>query len=368
MSSFLLLSVGLIVALPLALAALALIGSIAIERLYPPAGTLARVDGIDLHHVFWPGEGNGAQRPTALFIHGATGNLHDQMAAMAPFRGRFPMIFVDRPGHGYSGRGHGHDRPDGQARAIAALIAQLAPGGVIAIGHSFGGAVALNLAMNHPDRVRGLVLLSPATHPWPGGETSWYYRLAARPLIGRLFAWTLAMPGGLLRRDGGVACVFAPNPPPDGYARRAAIELAFRPRHFRANAIDVEGLFDHVAATQDRYSSVACPTVILTGDSDTVVYEHVHSVGCARDLPKASLFVIRNCGHKSDYVAPRVVVAAIARLGDRPIEGIGSVEEEVAQVEAAIAGDRYGQDCVLAKPGDAGDLLAAAETRRMPVI
>ncbi len=358
--------IGLALGIPVLLALFSFLATLFIEWRYPRVGEIAPVDGIDLHYVVWPGEGAGADIPPALFIHGATGNLHDQMSAMAPFRGQLPMIFIDRPGHGYSGRGHGHDRPDGQARAIAALIATIAPEGVTAVGHSFGGAVALNLAMNHPDRVRGLVMLSPATHPWPGGATSWYYRLAARPVVGRFFAWTLTMPGGFLRRDSGIACVFAPNRPPKGYASAAAIELAFRPRHFRANAIDVEGLFDHVTATQDRYSSVTCAAVILTGDRDTVVYEHVHSVGCARDLPNAALFVIRNCGHKSDHVAPRAVLAAVTRVSGYPIKGIASVESEIAGVEAAIAADRHGPDCVLEKPGDAGDLLAAAETARLP--
>ncbi|MCP1200157.1 alpha/beta fold hydrolase [Notoacmeibacter sp. MSK16QG-6] len=364
MGFFLLILTGFVVGLPLLLAATSLAGSMMIERMHPPAGTVETLDGIDLHYVFWPGEGDGADRATALFIHGATGNLLDQMSAMESFRGHFPMIFIDRPGHGYSGRGHGHDRPDGQARAIAALIARISPNGVIVVGHSFGGAVALNLAMYHPERVQGLVLLSPATHPWPGAATSWYYRLAARPLLGRLFAWTLAMPGGLLRLRGGIACVFAPNRPPKNYAKKAATVLAFRPRHFRANAIDVEGLFDHVTATRDRYPSVGCPTVILTGDSDTVVYEHIHSVGCAHDLPNATLSVIRNCGHKTDYVATHAVVAAIAHVSGQSVKGVGPLGREVARIEAAIAGDRHGAECVLEKPGDAGDLLAAAEAAR----
>ena len=41
----------------------------------------------------------------------------------------------------------------------------------------------------------GLVLLAPATHPWPGGVT-WYYDLAARPVVGPLFSWTVALPVG----------------------------------------------------------------------------------------------------------------------------------------------------------------------------
>ncbi|RLQ88717.1 alpha/beta fold hydrolase [Notoacmeibacter ruber] len=358
----------LVVGLPLLLAAISWLAARLIEHRYPPNGVFASVDGIDLHYVFWPGEGEGAEQQPVLFIHGASGNLRDQMGAMEPFRGRMPMIFVDRPGHGYSGRTRNHQRPNGQARAIAALIAKIAPGGVVLVGHSFGGAVALNLAMNHPECVTGLVLLSPASHPWPGAQTSWYYRLAARPLLGRLFVWTLAVPGGFARLRGGIECVFAPNAVADVYASRAAIALAFRPCHFRANAIDVEGLYEHVTDTCGRYPSIRCPTVIITGDSDTVVYEHVHSLGCARDLPNTELFVIDNCGHKTDYVAPRVTLAAIAQVAGTALPGVEAIADEAESVETAIASDRFGEQCRLEKPEDAGDILsAAAAAKHYPV-
>ncbi len=90
--------------------------------------------------------------------------------------GRADMLFLDRPGHGFSERGGPqNDYPDGQADAIAALMKKRGIKKAIIVSHSFGGAVAATFALNHADMVAGLVFLSPATHPWPGG-IEWYYK------------------------------------------------------------------------------------------------------------------------------------------------------------------------------------------------
>jgi pimeloyl-ACP methyl ester carboxylesterase len=91
--------------------------------------------------------------------------------------GRAEMLFIDRPGHGWSERGgNGKPDPDGQATAIAR--AMQAKGHFTGHRHrpSFGGAIAASFALDHPDMTAGLVFLAPATHPWPGG-ISWYYDL-----------------------------------------------------------------------------------------------------------------------------------------------------------------------------------------------
>src|SRR5205085_10534491 len=39
----------------------------------------------------------------------------------------------------------------------------------IIVGYSWSGALATALALAYPERVAGLVLIAPVTHPWPGG-------------------------------------------------------------------------------------------------------------------------------------------------------------------------------------------------------
>lgn len=318
-----------------------------IERRHPPAGAHASVNGTRLHYIHVPRPA-APDLPPIVFIHGASANLKDQMMPLRPvFEGRAELLFVDRPGHGWSERGgEGNDTPTGQAATIAALMERLGLSRAIVVGHSFGGAVATALALDHPDRVGGLVLLSAATHPWPGGETSWYYSLAARPLIGRLFAGTLANPGGNLRIGAASECVFAPNPAPADYVRQASIPLVLRPRTFRANAIDVEGLFRHVSAAALRYPEISVPTVVVTGDSDTVVYEEIHSLGLARDIADAELVWVRNLGHKPDWIAPDLVAAAVEKAAGLDVD----LTAVARRVEARIAADAAGARCREDKP------------------
>ena len=77
----------------------------------------------------------------------------------------------------------------------------------IVVAHSWSGALATAYALDHPGAVAGLVLLAPVTHPWPGG-IAWYYHVVTAPIVGPLFAHTLALPLGKLlighRRAGGV--------------------------------------------------------------------------------------------------------------------------------------------------------------------
>jgi pimeloyl-ACP methyl ester carboxylesterase len=286
----------------------------AIEASFPNTGQLTDVGGFRMNAVHVPPPEN-AELPPIVFIHGASGNFRDQEAAFRKaLEGRAELLFVDRPGHGYSERGGPeNDLPDGQAASIARLMDRRGIGKAIIVGHSFGGAIAASFALFHPEKTAGLLLLSPATHPWPG-DIDWYYNLTARPVLGRLFSHLCALPAGLVLMDGATRSVFHPNPRPETYLSDGAPALVLRPRTFRYNAIDVANLNDYVSRTAPHYGEIAAPTVIVTGDSDAIVAEEIHSIGLARDIPGSELVWIRNLGHKPDYVTPDVVIAAIEKL------------------------------------------------------
>ena len=183
------------------------------------------------------------------------------------------------------------------------------------------------------------VLLASATHPWPGGATSWYYSLTALPVVGRIFVSSIAWPAGTLRLAQATECVFSPNRVPEGYTNLASIGLVLRPSAFHANAVDVAGLYGHTLATAPRYPEIEAPTVVISGDRDTVVDEHIHSTGLARDIDGAELVWVENLGHKPDWIAPELVVAAIENVagGDNDLQALAR------EVERRIAGDAYGE-------------------------
>lgn len=321
----------------LALAAVSRLGAGRIARRHPPVGRFATIGGARLHHVHVP-PGESADLPPVVFIHGASGNLLDQMVPARPLlEGRAEMLFLDRPGHGWSERGSGNGDPFAQADTIAALMRHCGIAEAVVVGHSFGGAVAAAFALRHPGMTKGLVFLAAATHPWPGAQTSWYYKAAALPVVGRLFLATLVWPGGMLRLRDASAGVFAPNPMPPSYVEEAAIPLVLRPAAFGWNAHDVAGLYAHVAAAAPRYGEIAAPTVVVSGDSDNVVYEEIHSLGLARDIAGAELVWVRNLGHKPDWVAPDLVVRAIEKVAGREVD----LQVAARALEARIAGDAH---------------------------
>ena len=312
-----------------------------IERRNPPVGSFITVNGSRIHYVHVPAPAD-ATLPPVVFIHGASANLKDQMLPLRPLLdGRAEMLFFDRPGHGWSERGADNENPIAQARTIARLMREVGIEKAVIVGHSFGGGVAATFAFEHPGMTAGLVLVSAATHPWPGGNTSWYYELAARPFAGRLFVETVTTLAGIGRMAAATACVFAPNPVPANYTESASIKLVLRPGAFRANAIDVEGLYRHALANAARYKDIAAPTVVISGDYDTVVYEELHSLGLARDIPGAELVWVRNLGHKPDWTTPELVVGAIEKVAGGPVD----LQAMARAAESRIAADRAPAGC-----------------------
>lgn len=329
---------GLVAALGLGLAVFTAVQSRRIEAAHPPSGQFADIAGTRMHYVDLPAR--DPEAPTVVLIHGASGNLEDQLAAARPrLEGKVRLIAVDRPGHGWSSRGPAdNDTPDGQARTIAALLDHLGAKPAIVVGHSFGGAITAALALERPDVVAGLLFLAPATHPWPGGATNWYNDLAATPVIGWLFAHTLALPGGLSRLGPATDCVFSPNKAPDDYLASTGIALVLTPQRFLANSRDVSGLYRNVVRLAPRYPTITALTIIITGDRDTVVYEEIHSDGLERDIAGARKLVVHNVGHKPDYVIGDLVEAAIAVLSGE----VRDLDAMVEEAERRHAGDAFG--------------------------
>lgn len=308
----------------------------AIDRSNPNRGERIDVGGYRMNSVYLP-RPKTADLPSLVFIHGASANLHDQMTAFrSKLEGRADMLFLDRPGLGFSDRGGPQNAyPDGQADAIAALMKKRGIKNAIIVSHSFGGAIAASFALNHKDMVAGLLFLSPATHPWPGG-IEWYYDAARVPVFGWLFSTLVAPPVGMALIDKATKAVFEPNPRPDDYVEQTAAYLALRPRTFRNNAIDVANLLDYVKRVSPRYKEITAPVVIITGDADRVVLPEIHSRQLHEDIAGSTLLRIHNLGHKPDYAATDLAIAAIETLAGQK----RNLKELAAQAEARLAGDR----------------------------
>ncbi|MCA3564099.1 MAG: alpha/beta hydrolase [Methylocystis sp.] len=287
-------------------------------RRHSPTGIFVPVTGGRLH-LRDLGPRDAPPERTIVLLHGASCNL---LALTLPLADKltqnFRVIAIDRPGHGHS------ERPGGRAAASLALQARLiveAMGAVgapkaLVVAHSWSGALAATLALDHPERVLGMGLLAPATHPWPGGIV-WYYHAGSWPVIGWIFARLLPVPGAALTMQAGVDSVFHPQKPPANYVEETAVALLLRPGSFAANAEDVAGLYDQVSVNAGRYHKIAAPAFVIAGDSDGVVAAWLHLAALARDLPDVETHVLKGVGHVPHHADTAFVVSQIERLSAR---------------------------------------------------
>lgn len=289
------------------------IGSRLIERAHPPRGRFIELGGLR-QHIVDLGSPQSVSPPLVL-LHGAGCNLEDTYLALGErLAAKRRVILIDRPGQGWSERrGAQGSSPAWQASVVRGVFDHLKISRAIVVGHSWGGTLAATFALDHPERVAGLVLIAPPTHPHLRSMTRLYTALGM-PVLGWLFAHTLALPLAAASFGAGLRAAFAPQAPPDNYLKRSASFLLLRPAAFLANARDVGHLQSFLARQAPRYPTLKTPTIIVTGDSDQVVPPQQHALALAAAVPEARCVVLPGVGHMPHHAAPDRVVAAIDEL------------------------------------------------------
>jgi pimeloyl-ACP methyl ester carboxylesterase len=298
------------------LALLALVtqlGICVIERRYPAQGQAIEVDGATINLVDIGAR--NAPGPPLLLIHGASSNLE---AMRWPLGDRLAsnhrVLLVDRPGHGWSTRVRLTDStPAIQARMLEQALGKLGVGPVVLVVHSWAGALGTRIALEFPERVAGLVMLAPVTHPWRGGVGR-YNKVVTMPLVGPLLAYTVTLPLGLRLLSPGARGVFLPQAMPDDFVDKSATPLLLRPREFLANAHDLVTLKPAVIAQVPRYREIRCPVTVITGEADRTVFTDIHSRAFAKAVPQTRLIVRPDLGHMVQNAEPELVVAEVERM------------------------------------------------------
>ena len=105
-------------------------------------------------------QGSSSSRPPVILIHGAGSNHLCWPTEIRRLRG-VTVYAIDLPGHGKS-PGVAHHRVSSYQAAIIDFIAQLGLNQAVLVGHSLGAAIGLQLALDHPQHVAGLVCISAA--------------------------------------------------------------------------------------------------------------------------------------------------------------------------------------------------------------
>ena len=95
-----------------------------------------------------------------VLIHGAGDSSAVWEKQTAYFSKNHRVLAVDLPGHGARIREPGMDRHEKNAEEVCRIMDQQGISQAVVAGHSMGGAVALTMALEHPQRLQGLVLVA----------------------------------------------------------------------------------------------------------------------------------------------------------------------------------------------------------------
>ncbi|MDR7037438.1 pimeloyl-ACP methyl ester carboxylesterase [Methylobacterium sp. BE186] len=287
------------------------------EAEFPPAGRFVPVAGGRLAAIE-AGPREGA-RGTVILLHGASANGAEPMEGVGRLLAAqgFRVIAFDRPGFGWSDR-LAAATPAAQGAVIAEALEGMGIGPAIVLGHSWSGALAASLALDHPERVAGLALVSPVALPFPQRpDPPWYWRLALQPLVAWLLSRTLGPPVAMTYLERAARSVFAPQAVSDDYLTRARAALVLRPGTLLANVQDLTGLPAALAAQGPRYGGIRVPTVIVAGEADPIVRTEFQARPLAQRIPGAELVVLPGIGHMVHYVAAEALAREVGRLAER---------------------------------------------------
>jgi pimeloyl-ACP methyl ester carboxylesterase len=261
-----------------------------------------------LLHVKKMGQGE----PVFLLLHGFASSLYTWHAVMEPLSQIGTVIAYDRTGFGLSERptnwqGKNPYSSETQVELATGLLDHFKVGKAILVGNSAGGTVAMQVALDHPERVAGLILVDPAVYRG-GGAPGWLKPILATPQmrrIGPLFTrQILKFNPKLLKLTWHDAELIPPE------------VLALYQKPFLVENWD-KALWEFTIANGKhdlvgRLAEFTLPTLVITGDDDRIVPTS-YSIRLAGDMPNSSLKVITNAGHVPHEEKPEQFMEAVTQ-------------------------------------------------------
>jgi pimeloyl-ACP methyl ester carboxylesterase len=242
--------------------------------------------------------------PKIVFLHGLGGSQSTWQMVLGELAERYRVAAIDLPGHGQSDK----SAPESIDYSVAGLTAavteamtalKLTP--AIVVGHSLGGAVAVQLALDPSALVVGLVLVNSAglgseiagelldlMDQAPGRET-------ARALLDLFFE------DRRLVAERGIEEMAQNQLSPGAWVAQRAIAAAAFDRG------------EQRIGLQARLGEVATPTLIAWGAKDRVI-PLAHAVAAVSALPDAVLKVLPAVGHVPQVEDPSGLARAIDRF------------------------------------------------------
>jgi pimeloyl-ACP methyl ester carboxylesterase len=248
------------------------------------------VDGARVHYQ----EFGDARNPTIILIHGYTASVYVwQTSAPMLADAGFHVLAVDLIGFGYSEKPGWFDYTiQSQARMVSRFMNRLGIGRATIVGSSYGGAVAMNLTLDNPERVEKLVLVDAVcndevkSHPILRlaairgvGETLTPLLCDSKTFLKFRMRGTLAKSNHHMITQERIDNVRRPLYAADGHHAVLATS-----RHWDANRLERDA---HL---------INQPTLIIWGEHDTVIpIKNGHKLH--EEILNSRFVVLQDCGH-----------------------------------------------------------------------
>ncbi|MBN1666699.1 MAG: alpha/beta fold hydrolase [Anaerolineales bacterium] len=233
------------------------------------------------YHYF---EGGNRAKPPVILIHGAAGTHLHWPAEVRRLSGN-PVYALDLPGHGKS-ESRSYQAIAEYQNALLSWLAALGIYQAILIGHSMGGAIALSMALDHPERVLGLGLIGTGA------------RLRVNEQILENAASAATVPAAL---EAIVTLAFGEQADPR-LVELAAMRMAGTRHSVLHGDLLACTSFDRLA----ELGQIRVPTQVIVGQKDQLTPVR-YSQHLADQIPNASLQIIPGAGHMVMLEQPQQV-------------------------------------------------------------
>jgi pimeloyl-ACP methyl ester carboxylesterase len=286
------------------------------ERKNPPIGLFIDCDGVRLHYI----ERGDPSLPCVVLFHGNGTMIQDLVLSGLVDRlaNDYRVICFDRPGFGYSQRPRTRIwTATTQANLFAKALSQLSVHNPVVLGHSWGTLVAIALALQSDNNVKGIVLASGYYFPTLRMDF-WLMSGPAMPLVGDLMRYTISPIVSWAIMPKVIRTLFAPRAVPPEFKNEFPISLSLRPKQLRASAEESAFLIPVATQLQHQYPGIRCPVRIVHGMGDRLI-EADQSRRLHKALSRSSLLhLVGDAGHMVTYADMPEIANAVEALAAPP--------------------------------------------------
>ncbi len=282
-----------------------------------PEATFTNVGGVEIHYNKFAYSGDcNCKAPLILLLHGFGASNFTWRDIASPLTKYGQVVAFERPAYGFTERpaswqGLNPYSDDFVLKIIGSLAERFGSGRkIVLVGHSAGANLATQYAVAHPSDVSSMILMAPAVLT-SGGLPGWLKPITYLPEIahiGPVLVGQVAQFGDVIIRTSFVNQAVVTQAVLDGYHAPLKIQGWER-------ALWQATLTERNSAFKDRLSELETPTLVITGDRDTIV-PTAQSKQLAGILPNSQLVVIPKAEHLAHEEYPGLILQAIADRAD----------------------------------------------------